>query len=201
MLKINQAIIVEGKYDKIKLSSIIDALIIDVGGFHIFKDKEMTQLISTLANTRGIVIMTDSDNAGKLIRNKINSIASSGKVYNAYIPQILGKEKRKTEPSKEGYLGVEGVCKEIIIQSLNRCGIDNREVDANAPKITNFDLYELGYTGKSYSKKLREKLLKRLNLPNNLSKNNLLNIISYELSVNDLKDITNSIMEELENGR
>lgn len=201
MLKIKEAIIVEGKYDKIKLSSIIDTLIIDVGGFHIFKDKEMTQLISTLAATRGIVIMTDSDNAGKLIRNKINSIALNGTVYNAYIPQLLGKEKRKDKPSKEGYLGVEGVNKDIILESLNRCGINNTETDSNIPKITNFDLYSLGYSGKAYSKAMREKLLKRLNLPNNLTKNNLLSIISYELNPKELTEITNSIMEEIENGR
>ena len=97
MITITQAIIVEGKYDKIKLSGIVDALIIDVNGFHIFKDKEKVNFIKTLATTRGIIIMTDSDSAGLIIRNKINEIAKNGKVYNAYIPEIFGKEKRNPD--------------------------------------------------------------------------------------------------------
>ena len=98
-------------------------------------------------------------------------------------------------------MGVEGVDKNVIIEALNRCGINNTEIQENMPKITNFDLYSLGYTGKPDSKLMREKLLKRLNLPNNLTKNNILNIISFELTLNELENITDSIMEEIENGR
>ncbi len=189
MLKLKQAVIVEGKYDKIKLSSIIDALIIEVNGFQIFKNKETVELIKTLASTCGIIIMTDSDSAGMLIRNRITQIAKHGIIYQAYVPQILGKERRKSNPSSEGILGVEGVNKEHILLALSRCGIDAEDSTKAKDTITTLDLYNLGLTGKQNSKELRCKVLTKLNLPKNISKNNLLKILHHITTLEELKEI------------
>lgn len=193
MLKLKQAVIVEGKYDKIKLSSIIDALIIEVNGFQIFKNKETAELIKMLSTTCGIIIMTDSDSAGMLIRNKIMQIAKNGIVYQAYIPEILGKEKRKIRPSSEGLLGVEGVDKECILTALNRCGINSNESDKPSYKFTTVDLYNFGLTGKENSKALRFRVLERLNLPKTISKNNLLKVLGYIVTYEELKSICNEL--------
>ena len=123
MIKINQAVIVEGKYDKIKLSSIIDGLIIETNGFSVFKDKEKQRLIRRLADEKGILIMTDSDSAGFKIRSFLGGSIPSDKIFHAYIPDIFGKEKRKTEYSKEGKLGVEGVSVQVITEALERAGV------------------------------------------------------------------------------
>lgn len=189
MLKLNQAVIVEGRYDKNKLSSIIDALIIEVNGFQIFKDKEKAQLIKILAKTCGIIIMTDSDNAGMMIRNKISQISTDGNIYHAYIPQILGKERRKTKPSAEGYLGVEGIDKQIIVDALLKCGIFADNTTERSPKITNYDLYSLGLSGGENSAILRQKVLKTLNLPDNISKNNMLKIFEHLITFEELKEL------------
>ena len=187
MLKISQAIIVEGKYDKIKLSGIVDTLIIEINGFQIYKDKEKTELIRYLAKTSGIVIMTDSDHAGIQLRNKLNDLAVNGTVFNAYVPEILGKEKRKTQASKSGLLGVEGIDKELIISALKNCGIfDNVERNAD-PQITDAFLYNLGLTGRADSKQLRTRLLKSLGLPGSLSKNNLLKILQMQYNTTQLE--------------
>lgn len=200
MLKLKQAVIVEGKYDKIKLSTIIDALIIDVGGFHVFKNKETIELIKLMANTCGIIIMTDSDSAGMLIRNKISQIALGGKIYHAYVPEVLGKEKRKTKHSAEGLLGVEGMDKKYILAALQRCGLDTDNDGLNTYKFTTLDLYELGLTGKEYSKELRSRLLERLNLPKCISKNNLLKVLGYIVTLEQLREICNEIGGNI-NGR
>lgn len=189
MLKLKQAVIVEGKYDKIKLSSIIDALIIDVGGFQVFKNKETVELIRSLANTCGVIIMTDSDSAGMLIRNRISQIAIDGTVYQAYVPQVLGKEKRKVKPSAEGLLGVEGLDKDHIISALNRCGLSFADTNEVSYKFSTLDLYNLGLTGKENSKTLREMVLERLNLPKNLSKNNLLKVLGFIIAPEELQEI------------
>lgn len=179
MIKIKEAIIVEGKYDKIKLSSIVDGLIIDVGGFNIFKNEDMLNLIKKLANTRGILVFTDSDGAGLLIRNYLNGIIPKDRIKHAYIPDIYGKEKRKDKPSKEGKLGVEGVQKEVIIKAIERSGADfcNSKKE-NKKTISRLDLYEMGYIGKENSRKKRTELLKNLGLPENLSVNALIKILS-----------------------
>lgn len=196
MIKLSQAIIVEGKYDKIKLSSFIDTLIIEVNGFGIFKDKEKAELIKHLAETCGIIIMTDSDSAGLMLRNKIEEIAVNGTVYNAYIPEILGKEKRKTQPSKAGILGVEGVSREVILAALEKCGINGKVAVSHGDIISDTTLYNLGITGGHDSKSLRTKLLKRLNLPSGLSKNNLLHILQMQISKNELENIVNQLRRE-----
>ncbi len=196
MIKLTQAVIVEGKYDKIKLSSIVDTLIIEVNGFQIFKDKEKAELIKHLAETCGIIIMTDSDYAGLQLRNKIQDIASKGTVYNAYIPEVLGKEKRKTVPSKQGFLGVEGVDKDIIVEALKKCGISSVNGILQHNTISDSTLYNLGITGGKDSKSLRTALLKRLNLPTCLSKNNLLKILQMQMSKSELENIINELRRE-----
>ncbi len=193
MLKISQAIIVEGKYDKIKLSGIVDTLIIEVNGFQIYKDKEKSELIKRLAETCGIIIMTDSDCAGIQLRNKIKELAAGGTVYNAYIPEILGKEKRKAQPSKNGLLGVEGVDKETILTALEKCGINYTNSIFSHNEISDSTLYNLGLTGKSNSKELRKSLLKHLKLPTALSKNNLLKILQMQFTAEQLENIVSNL--------
>lgn len=190
MIKIKEAIIVEGKYDKIKLSSIIDGLIIETNGFRIFKDKNKVEFLRKLADTRGILVFTDSDSAGFLIRNHISSIIPKDKIKHAYIPDIYGKEKRKNKYSKEGKLGVEGAPQEVIINSLKNANVlyslsepackDKRE-------ITKLDLYNSGLSGKDNSLKLRKKFLKQLNLPEHLSANSLLKVLNSIMTYDELK--------------
>ena len=171
-------IIVEGKYDKITLSNVVDTLIISTDGFRIFKNKEMCDLIRTLSQKDGIIVMTDSDSAGNVIRNHIKNIASSGKIINIYVPQLKGKEKRKSAPSKEGFLGVEGISKEILLETFKKYGIMGEQVEADIRKITKTDLFELGLSGGENSTLYREKMLLKLNLPKNLSSKAMLDVLN-----------------------
>lgn len=178
MIKLKQAVIVEGKYDKIKLSNIVDAPIICTDGFGIFKDKELRNLIKSLAERNGIVVLTDSDSAGFKIRNFIGQFVDRQYITNAYIPDIFGREKRKTEASKEGKLGVEGVPESVIINALERTGILFEKSDAPSRKITKADFFELGLSGGKNSAEYRRKLLKSYNLPERLSANSLIDILN-----------------------
>ena len=139
MIKIDKAIIVEGKYDKIKLSSIVDAVIIVTNGFGIFKDREKLELIRYYANTTGIIILTDSDSAGRKIRGYIKGALNGGDIINVYIPDIFGKEKRKDKPSAEGKLGVEGVNSRILLEAFEKSGITASESNSE-PDITKLTL-------------------------------------------------------------
>lgn len=179
MIKLSQAIVVEGKYDKIKLSSFIDAVIIVTNGFGIFKDKEKLELIKFYAKSTGIIIMTDSDRAGFIIRNHIKGTVKNGKIKNVYIPDIIGKEKRKIKPSAEGKLGVEGMNREIILNALEKAGIiaDETQKDTEA-LITKTDLFELGLSGGKNSSMLRRQLLEYLKLPSLLSANSMLEVLN-----------------------
>ncbi len=178
MIKIKQAVIVEGKYDKIKLSNIIDAPIICTEGFGIFKDKERQKLIRMLAEKNGILVITDSDSAGFIIRNFIGSTVDKKYITNAYIPDIFGKEKRKTEASKEGKLGVEGVPESVILEALERAGVLCEKAEKPARPITKQDLYEMGYSGKPDSASKRKKLLEFYNLPQHLTANSLVQVLN-----------------------
>lgn len=193
MIKISQAVIVEGKYDKIKLSGIIDAPIIQTDGFGIFKDKELQRLIRMLAEKRGILVLTDSDSAGFKIRSFIGSTVDKKYITNAYIPDVFGKEKRKTEPSKEGKLGVEGVSEEIIMQALANAGVLFENSQAPERPITKLDLYEFGFTGGENSSEKRAALLKYYALPSRLTANALVTVLNcittYEIFVEDIKEI------------
>lgn len=187
MIHLKQAVIVEGKYDKIKLSSITDAVIIATNGFNLFKNKEKQELIRFYAEKTGIIILTDSDTAGFKIRHMIKNIAKDGEIINVYVPEIFGKEKRKTSPSKEGKLGVEGIDREIIISALEKAGIFSCEAQKRE-KITSLDLYEDGLSGKADSGKLRNALLKSLDLPELLSSKAMLEILNTMMTKEEYKD-------------
>ncbi len=197
MIKIDKVIIVEGKYDKIKLSSIIDAVIIETDGFGIFNNKEKQSLIRKLAQTKGILILTDSDSAGFTIRSFIKGIVPEEQISHAYIPDIFGKEKRKTEFSKEGKLGVEGVKPEIIMSALEKAGVFCEETPKTEKRtITKLDLYEDGLSGKPESKELRQKLLKHLELPERITPNALVQILNTFLSFEDYKKAVEEIKKD-----
>lgn len=188
MIKIKEAVIVEGKYDKIKLNSIIDGIIIETHGFQIFKDKEQMEMIRQLADARGILILTDSDSAGFMIRNYLTGAIDPNKIKHAYIPDILGKERRKDKASKEGKLGVEGVPVKEIVAALNRAGVicedeDERPCESqSARKITKADFFEYGLTGGKDSAQKRRKLLNELHLPEHLAANSLIQVLNGIMS-------------------
>ncbi len=189
MIRLKEAIIVEGRYDKIKLSGIVDAPIIETGGFRVFNDREKQKLIRQIAAARGIVILTDSDGAGFVIRNFLKGAVPKGQIKNCYIPQLAGKEKRKAQAGKEGLLGVEGMTDEVIIEALRRCGATVLgEETALREEISKADLYELGLTGTAYSAELRQGLLKYLNLPTYLSTNAMLTALNCLYSYEELKE-------------
>ncbi len=188
MIKIDRVVVVEGRYDKIKLSSIIDGIIIETDGFGIFNDKEKQKLIRKLAETKGLLILTDSDSAGFKIRSFIRGIVPAEQIKHAYIPDIFGKEKRKTEPSKEGKLGVEGVKVQVIMEALEKAGVFCEETgNIQRREITKLDLYEDGLSGKPDSDALRKKLLKALDLPERLTSNALVQILNTFLTFEEYK--------------
>lgn len=181
MIHLNEALIVEGKYDKIKLSSLTDALIITTDGFGVFKNKEKTALIKNLAESRGVIILTDSDRAGFKIRGYIKSCTQKGKIFNIYIPEIFGKEKRKSAPSKEGKLGVEGIPADVLRNALIKAGVVVGEGMDNIPKTSWADkirLFDDGLVGKENSEEKRRRLLKELELPSLLSANALIEVLN-----------------------
>lgn len=190
MIKVREAVIVEGKYDKIKLSSLIDGLILETNGFHIFKDKEQMALIRSLADTRGILILTDSDSAGFLIRNYLAGSIAPEKIKHAYIPDILGKERRKAKPSKEGKLGVEGVPLKILEDALLRAGVGYEPNAAGRRrKITKTDLYLAGLSGGENSAQKRRAFLKKLSLPEYISANSLPEVLSGMVTYEEFEEI------------
>ena len=182
MIKIKQAVIVEGKYDKIRLSNIIDAVIIPTTGFSIYKDKETVKLIRRFAKTTGIIILTDSDSAGFQIRARIREIARGGEVINVYIPDIAGKERRKREASKEGLLGVEGIDDKLLLEAFKKAGVFCEEKSPKTDPVTKGDLLDLKLIGADGAAERRERLQKQLGLPKRLSTNMLLEIINVMYS-------------------
>ncbi len=193
MLKLKEVVLVEGKYDKIKLSQILDALIIDVGGFNIFKNKEKVQMIKKLADKNGVLILTDSDHAGFMIRNYLNGIIPKDKIKHAYIPDIIGKEKRKKSYSKERKLGVEGVDDKIILDAINKVSLKREEKTNNIKEITKMDFYEDGLSGRDNSSNKRKKLLKKLDLPENLSQNALIEVLNKTISYDEYKRVVGEL--------
>ncbi len=190
MIKIKQAVIVEGKYDKIRLSNIIDATIICTDGFRVFKNRDTADLIKALAQKCGIVILTDSDKAGQMIRKYLEKIASGGEIVSVYLPPVKGKEKRKNTPSSEGLLGVEGTEDEVIIEALKRAGVTGEKTDKKGREITKADLFALGLSGTSGANKAREELCEFLGLPT-LPANSLLSVLNslygYDGFINEVK--------------
>lgn len=188
MIHVNEVIVVEGRYDKNTLSQIIDGTIIETEGFGIFSDKEKLALFRRLAETRGLVVLTDSDGAGFVIRNYIKGAIDPKYVKHAYIPDVLGKEKRKSSPSKEGKLGVEGMSREIIISALTRAGVavDEASSEDKSTPITKTDLFELGLSGGKGSSEKRQELLKKLRLPSKLSPNAMLDVLNALMTREEL---------------
>lgn len=195
MIKINEAIIVEGKYDKIKLASVIDAVIIVTNGFGIFKDREKLELIRYYAQKTGIIILTDSDSAGRKIRGYIKGAIKNGSVRNVHIPDIFGKEKRKTKASAEGKLGVEGVGVEVILEAFRKAGITASE-NALPRDITKLTLYELGLSGGKDSCALRKKLQHSLGLPSLMSAASLIEVLNTMMTAEELSRKMSALEEE-----
>lgn len=187
-LKISQAVVVEGKYDKIKLSSFIDGVIIVTNGFGIYKDKDTAELIRCYAKNKGLIVLTDSDTSGFKIRGYIKSIVPDGKIINLYAPEILGKEKRKSQPSKEGKLGVEGINVQLLRKLFEKAGINSRVTDSTDP-VTKTDFYELGLTGHKNSSQLRIKILEKMGLPKLISSKALLEVVNSMYSKNEFFEL------------
>ena len=196
-IKVNQAVIVEGRYDKIRLESLIDGLIITTDGFRIFKDKEKMRMLRHLAQTRGLLVITDSDSAGFVIRNHLKACIPPQYIKHAYIPEIFGKERRKTEHSKEGKLGVEGMSTEVLVECLQRAGIDcGHSAEAHTgdtdeiQKITRADFFRAGLSGKANSSEKRAALLKKLGLPSRMTANALLGVINDYMTQEEFEQFT-----------
>lgn len=177
-IKLRQAVIVEGKYDRIKLSSFIDGLILQTDGFRIYKDKQKIAMIRAVALRQGVVILTDSDRAGFCIRGFLHSIAAGAEITNLYIPQITGKERRKTEPGAEGFLGVEGIDLAVLRGLFQKAGLLDETPAVSLRPITRMDFYENGLMGGTGSSSRRALLLKHLGLPSYLTTNSLLEVIN-----------------------
>ena len=186
MLRIKEAIVVEGRYDKNALSQVVDTLILETGGFHIFKDPEQLALLRRAAEKRGLIVLTDSDGAGFVIRSRIKGAVPQQWVKHAYIPDIPGKERRKTAPGKEGLLGVEGMRPEILLQALRNAGADFEDAQAApAPArepVTKQDFFTLGLSGRPDSAAKRAALLQALSLPAHMSANALLQAVNVLFS-------------------
>lgn len=192
MIKIKEAVIVEGKYDKIKLANILDAFIIETNGFQIYKDKARRDFIKRLADERGIIVLTDSDHSGFQLRNYISLGIPRDKIKHLYIPDVYGKEKRKAEPSKEGKLGVEGIDDKVLIKLFENAAVECMETESEA-HLTNYDLFAAGISGGANSKEKRKKLLKKLNLPEFLSTNSLLTYLNSSVSRDAFFEIMNTL--------
>lgn len=187
MIHLTEAVIVEGKYDKIKLKNFLDAEIITTDGFRIFKDKEKLNMIRRIAEKRGIVILTDSDSAGFVIRGYLSGAIDPQYIKNAFVPEIKGKERRKEKASAQGLLGVEGLSEEIIAEALKKAGAVVNKKDDGKPKITSADLFRLGLSGTDNSRGLREQLLKGLDLPVGMSTKQMLTALNSLYSLEELE--------------
>jgi len=189
MVRIQEAIVVEGRYDKNTLAQLVDAPILETSGFGIMKDKAQLDLLRKVAKTRGLIVFTDSDGAGFVIRNYLKSAIEPKYLKHAYIPDISGKERRKSAPGKEGKLGVEGMTPEIILDSLRRSGAT---ILGEAPKqalgITKQDLMALGLSGGAGSSQKRLALLKQLQLPEHMSSNAMLQTLNLLMTLDELKE-------------
>ena len=190
MIHLDQVLVVEGRYDRNKLSQIFDATIIETDGFGLFKQPEKINLLRHLAETKGLIVLTDSDGAGFVIRNHIKSVIFTGMVYHAYIPDLYGKEKRKRTASKEGKLGVEGGPDQVIIDAVLRCGVQTSQVEhKERHTITKGNLFDLGLSGRSNSAVLRKAVIKELGLPEHLSAKGFLEVINLISTLEELQYI------------
>lgn len=196
MIHTDRAIVVEGKYDKIKLSSMVDGVIICTGGFRVYKDKEMQTMLRALAKKQGLAVLTDSDTAGFKIRGFLRSICGKENIVDVYIPDLYGKEKRKDHPSKEGKLGVEGVPEEVLQKAFADAGIGAELVLQKKNPITKMDLFELGLSGRAESALRRKQLMKHLTLPEHLTTNALVTVLDALMSREELFLTCGELFEE-----
>ena len=184
MYRVREVIVVEGRYDKNTLSQIVDATIIETAGFGIFNNAQKQKLLRTMAEARGLIVLTDSDGAGFVIRNFIKGCVDPKLVKHAYIPDVAGKERRKAAPSKEGKLGVEGMRPEILLQALRNAGADFEDAQAAPARepVTKQDFFTLGLSGRPDSAAKRAALLQALSLPAHMSANALLQAVNVLFS-------------------
>ena len=196
MIHTDRAIVVEGKYDKIKLSSMVDGVIICTGGFRVYKDKEMQAMLRALARKQGLAVLTDSDTAGFKIRGFLRSICGKENIVDVYIPDLYGKEKRKDHPSKEGKLGVEGVPEEVLQKAFADAGIGAELVLQKKDPITKMDLFELGLSGRAESALRRKQLMKHLTLPEHLTTNALVTVLDALMNREELFLTCGELFEE-----
>lgn len=184
MHSVREVIVVEGRYDKNTLSQVVDAVIIETSGFGIFNDAEKRKLLQTMAEARGLIVLTDSDGAGFVIRNYLKGCVDPKLVKHAYIPDIYGKERRKSAPSREGKLGVEGMKPQVLLDALIRAGatFDDEENKKTAPRISKADMYARGLSGREGSAEKRAQLIKQLGLPERLTADGLLDVLNATMS-------------------
>lgn len=192
MIRIREAIVVEGRYDKAALAPLVDTVILDTSGFGVFHDKEKLALLRRLAEARGLVVLTDSDGGGFLIRSFLKSAIDPALLKHAYIPDIPGKERRKRKPGKEGKLGVEGMSAEVLLSALRRAGVTVMGEEAQErgePPLTKAELYALGLTGRPDSAARRDALKRRLALPEKLTTNALLDVLNVLVTREELSGL------------
>ena len=194
MVKIRQAIVVEGRYYKNTISQVVDAPVFETSGFGIMKDKAQLALLRRVAKERGLIVFTDSDGGGFVIRNYLKGAIPAEHLFHAYIPDIYGKEKRKAAPGKEGKLGVEGMPAQVILEALGRCGAIFEETAASTKGgITKQDLFALGLSGGKNSAEKRKLLLKKLELPEHMSANAMLQALNILYSLRELMQIVEQL--------
>lgn len=191
MKKIKEVIVVEGRYDKNTLSQVVDATVVTLGGFSVFNDREKLAFLRRLAEQQGLIVLTDSDGAGFVIRSYLKGALPKDQVKHAYIPDVHGKERRKRAPGKEGKLGVEGMRPDVLLEALCRCGAtfldETGETAPPKEPITKADLFELGLTGGPDSAAKRQALLKRLELPERLTANGMLEALNLLYDLESLR--------------
>ena len=188
--RIREVIVVEGRYDKNTLSQVVDALIFETGGFSVFHNREKLETLRMLAEARGLIILTDSDNAGFLIRSKLKGMLPEDKIRQAFIPAIEGKEKRKQQTSKQGLLGVEGMRPDVLIEALRRAGATEY---TDVKEISAADFYALGLTGCAGAAEMRRKLSESLDLPAGISQSDLRKAVSFLLSRKELAEVVSRL--------
>ena len=194
-LRIREVIVVEGRYDRNTLSQVVDALIFETNGFAVFNDREKLDALRMLAEERGLILLTDSDSAGFVIRNRLKSLIPPEKIKQAFVPAVPGREKRKNRPSKEGLLGVEGMRPEELIRALKNAGA-SEDSCAEEEKITDADFYRLGLNGRPGSAQLRRRLARELNLPPLISRTDLQKTAGFLLSREELEALVTRLTRE-----
>ncbi len=191
--KIREVIVVEGRYDKNALSQVVDALIFETGGFSIFHNREKLDTLRMLARQRGLIVLTDSDASGFVIRNKLKGLLPNERILQAFVPAIEGKERRKTKPSRQGLLGVEGMSPETLVEALQHAGATEEEA---VSKITTAQFYALGLTGRQGSAELRRKLAECLDLPGGISQSDLRKAVNMLLTKDELRELVSMLTSE-----